>query len=262
MALRQDRGATRETPRKGPARTIGLVLVSALVFAGILIVRLPASWVIGRVGHGVACSSASGSIWDGYCSELRVSGTSFGQVTWQVQPASLLSGRLAAHLTMMRGNAQARADAAVTWNGTVTARDLTADLPLDSTLMAVLPPAVAGTLHLALRRIEVTRTGVIRRLRGRIEVHNLVDSSGQVTPLGSFEVTFPGGTGEPTGRLRDLGGPLWLEGTLRLTRQPGYDLHALVAARESAVPSLVTALEYLGSPDAEGRRPFALSGTY
>jgi len=53
-------------------------------------------------------------------------------------------------------------------------------------------------------------------------------------------VTFPGGPGEPTGKLRDLNGPLAVEGTLRLTRQPGFELEGLVAARPAPRPSCST----------------------
>ena len=75
-------------------------------------------------------------------------------------------------------------------------------------------------------------------------------------------MTFPGGPGEPTGKLRDLDGPLAVEGTLRLTRQPGFELEGLVAPRAGAEPALINNIRYLGSPDATGRRPFSVAGTF
>ncbi|MBW4053198.1 MAG: type II secretion system protein N [Proteobacteria bacterium] len=75
-------------------------------------------------------------------------------------------------------------------------------------------------------------------------------------------MTFAGGTGEPTGELRDLGGPLSVQGKVVLTAQPGYDLSGYVTPRPSAVPALIHAIEFLGTPDAQGRRRFALSGSY
>jgi len=75
-------------------------------------------------------------------------------------------------------------------------------------------------------------------------------------------VTFPGGSAEPIGKLRDLDGPLAVEGSLRLTRQPGFDLEGLVAPRSGAAPELVNNIRYLGSPDATGRRPFSVAGTF
>ena len=68
--------------------------------------------------------------------------------------------------------------------------------------------------------------------------------------------------GEPTGKLRDLDGPLAVEGTLRLTPQPGYELEGLVAPRRGAPPEIVSSLPFLGAPDATGRRPFSVVGTF
>jgi hypothetical protein len=104
--------------------------------------------------------------------------------------------------------------------------------------------------------------GVLRQLQGRIEVHDLEDLSGGATPLGSYVIEFPAGaTGDPVGKLHDLDGPLAVEGTMRLTPQPGFDLQGEVTARPGAPPELINNIRFLGSPDALGRRPFGVSGT-
>jgi hypothetical protein len=75
-------------------------------------------------------------------------------------------------------------------------------------------------------------------------------------------IEFPAAPGgEPVGKLRDLDGPLAVEGTMRLTRQPGFDLQGEVTARPGAPPALINNIRFLGSPDALGRRPFGISGT-
>jgi len=99
-------------------------------------------------------------------------------------------------------------------------------------------------------------------LKGTLEANNLVDRSGYVTPIGSYAVTFPGGGPQPTGNVQDTGGPLAVAGTLVLTSQPGYDLSTYVTPRPSATQPLINAIEFLGSPDAQGRRQFAMQGTY
>jgi len=47
-----------------------------------------------------------------------------------------------------------------------------------------------------------------------------------------------------------------------LTPAPGFELEGFIAARNGAPPELVNSLRFLGSPDATGRRPFSLSGTF
>ena len=142
-----------------------------------------------------------------------------------------------------------------------TARNLSADLPLDPALLPAVPPTLHGRAHVQLALAELQH-GIVRQLQGRIEARNLEERSGNNTALGSYAVSFPGGSGDQVGTLRDLEGPLALEGTLRLTPAPGFELEGFIAARNGAPPELVNSQRFLGSPDATGRRPFSLSGTF
>ncbi len=245
-----------------PAKSkLWIALPAVLAFAVIVLARLPASWVIASPPAPISCATVEGSIWSGTCSGLTVHGTSVGDLTWQVHPARLLAGKLAAQVAVTRGDSSARADVEVGLNKSVTARNIAVDMPLDPTLIRQLPANLRGNAHvdLALARIE---NGVITELQGRIEAHDLEQRGGNTTPLGSYSVTFLGGSGEPRGQLRDLGGPLAVEGALRLTRGPGFELQGLVAVRPGASAELAKDIQYLGSPDAQGRRPFSLAATF
>ncbi len=243
-------------------KRLSIILLAVLVFAAVLLWHLPAGWVVPELAPELTCASVAGTLWNGYCSGARVRGVALDQLTWQVHPRALLRGRLSAQLAAVRGTASASGEVSVSRHGPLRARDLHARLPLEPALLPILPPYITGTLEADIARLKVARDGAVERLQGRVTVRHLIDSSGEVTPLGSFAVTFPDSPDEPVGRLHDLGGPLALTGTLRLTGQPGYVLRAQVAARAGAAPSLLQALQYLGAPDADGRRPFALAGTY
>ncbi|MHB8814533.1 MAG: type II secretion system protein N [Steroidobacteraceae bacterium] len=240
-----------------------VIILVVVAFAAIVLARLPASWVLPTSGANFSCGSVEGSLWSGYCSNLTVQGAALGDVTWQLRPVRLFVGKLAAHIDLEHPPAtSARGDVEMGLGGTVTARNLTASLPLDPRVLPVVPPTLTGSLHLDLALARVTKKGVVSSLQGRIEAHDLVDRSGYVTPLGNFAVTFPGGASQPRGDLEDIGGPLAVQGTLVLTPQPGYDLSGYVTPRATASQALVNAIEILGSPDAQGRRQFGMSGTY
>jgi general secretion pathway protein N len=244
-------------------RTVTVIILVVVAFAAIVLARLPASWVLPTSGANFSCGSVEGSLWSGYCSNLTVQGAALGDLTWQLRPARLFVGKLAAHIDLEHPPAtSARGDVEMGLGGTVTARNLTASLPLDPRVLPGVPPTLTGSLHLDLALAKVTKKGVVSSLQGRIEAHDLVDRSGYVTPLGNFSLTFPGGTPQPTGDLEDVGGPLAVQGKLILTPQPGYALSGYVTPRPSANQALVNAIQFLGSPDAQGRRQFALSGTY
>jgi general secretion pathway protein N len=242
-------------------RPLWIALLAAVAFVVIVLARMPAAWVVPARGPQWACTSIDGSLWSGACVGLTVSGTPLGDLTWELHPLRLAAGRLAAHVTVSHGPADAAADVELTFGQRLTAHNVVADLPLDPALVPSVPPNLHGRAHVELALAEVQR-GVIRQLQGRIEARNLEERSGNNTALGSYSVSFPGGSGDPVGTLRDLEGPLALEGTLRLTPAPGFELEGVVAARQGAPPELVNSLRFLGSPDATGRRPFSLSGTF
>jgi hypothetical protein len=141
---------------------------------------------------------------------------------------------------------------------------VTLDLPLTSALVSSLPAGAHARVTGKLARLDWTGK-YLEALQGEIDIVNFVGAQGQ--NFGSYQAVFAPATGAsstaaPTGVVHDLGGPLALDATLQLTRDPGYVLQGQVAARPSAPPDLANELQYLGSPDPSGRRPFSLSGTF
>ncbi|MBS0366617.1 MAG: type II secretion system protein N [Proteobacteria bacterium] len=239
-----------------------LILAGVLAFALVLFLRMPAAWVVPAHGKGYACGAIEGSLWSGTCSGLAVQQAALGNASWQLLPARLLRGRLAAQVSLNGGAIHAQGDIEAGLNGSLTARRLTADLPLDPAWVPGLPAGLTGRASADLALLAVQGTA-ITQIVGRIEVRDLTDHSAGAVPLGSYSVDFPAAeSGDPTGHVRDLEGPLAVDGTLRLTRQPGFDLSGLVMARPGAPPQLVDNLRFLGSPDASGRRSFSITGSF
>jgi general secretion pathway protein N len=243
-------------------RAILLALVALLAFAGILLARAPAKWMAGFLPASVQCAQIAGTIWNGRCSGLVSGGMPLGQLTWKLHPLRLFSGKLASHVDLTRADGFVRGEFVSSFDGKdITARDLSATLPLDRSLAPQFPPNLSGkgTAQLALLHVK---DGVITAVRGRVEAHGLEQRGNQRYRLGDYAVTFPGGDGEPTGALESLSGPLDVKGTLRLTNEPGYAVEGTVAAGPDADPQLARQLEYLGTPDGQGRRPFSVAGTF
>ncbi len=241
-------------------------MLAVVAFAAIVIARLPASWVIPAPPSAVACTAVDGSIWSGSCTGLTAQGSAVGDVTWDIHAARLLTGKLSATITLTRPTGTVHGDFDVGLDKSVTAHNVQAAFPLDREVMSFLPPnlrTLHGTANANIAFAHFVKDK-ITQLQGRIELHDLEnhDQDGTMS-LGSYALTFPGGSGEPTGQLRDLGGPLAVEGTVRLTQdQPGFDVQGYVTPRADAAPSLVSNLQYLGSPDAQGRRQFGSTVTF
>ncbi len=239
-------------------------VLAVLAFGVILVARLPASWIIPAPPAPIACTTVDGSLWNGVCGGLVYQGRTLGDVRWSLHPLKLLSGRVAAHVVLNRGTgtnqaSSAEGDVEVGFSGkNITARDLKADAAVDDELRSQLGLDINYllNLHADLKLIRVDGKQV-QEIRGLIEARDIRERGPKGTQFGGYSVTFPGGPGEQVGKLRDLGGgPLSVEGTARLTNEPGVEVHGLVAPHAGASPDLLDALRYLGSPDAQGRREF------
>ncbi|MGH8258092.1 MAG: type II secretion system protein N [Steroidobacteraceae bacterium] len=256
------------------AGAITAVALAAFVIG--VIARFPARWATAALPRGTSCPRLSGTLWSGTCVGLIADGTQVGDIAWTVHPLRLLTGALSADVAVSRPSVSARARIDLSPGGSMTAHAVRADLALDHALLPELPPSTHGTAHVDLTTLHWNGKR-ITGIAGQIDVTGLTGQQGE--PLGDYRLLFPGpgrgasaaaGAGrtrdgtssDPVGRLTDTGGPLAVEGTVRLTPEPGYVVEAQVAPRAGAPPDIVNALRFLGTPDAQGRRPFSLAGTF
>jgi general secretion pathway protein N len=244
-------------------RIVWISLLAILAFAIILLVRFPAQWAARWLPPGTSCNQLSGTVWNGACSGLVAQGVQVDSASWQVHPVALLSGKVSAHIELLRGTNFVRTDVEA-GSSRITARHLTADLPLDRALIPQLPPGLAGVAKANLEWLQLEK-GALTGLQGDLEGHDLVViDEGQRLAIGAYRVSFPAPEAgkDPVGQLRSLSGPLDVTGTLRLTRPPGFAVEGLVAIHPDAPPVLAQKIAQLGSPDAQGRRPFGFENTF
>jgi general secretion pathway protein N len=240
------------------------IILAVIAFAVVLLVRFPARWLGPLLPRGLQCQQLDGSAWNGSCTGLSSAGAGLGDVTWNLQVLPLLRARLDLRLDLSGAGSNAHGDVALGLGGAVHGRDVTLDVPLTSALVSSLPAGAHARLQGKLARIEWTGK-YLSELQGELVIQDLVGSQGQA--FGSYQVSFPpdagsGAADTPSGEVHDSGGPLQLEATLQLTHDPGYLVQGRVAPRPSASADIVDMLKYLGSPDASGRRPFSLMGTF
>ena len=241
-------------------------VVAVLAFVVILVARLPASWLVPAPPAPIACTTVDGSLWNGICGGLVYQGKTLGDVRWTVHPLKLLSGRVAAHVVLNRGSgtsqpSSAAGDVEIGFSGkNITARDLKADVPLDDELRSLLNINYLGTLHADLKSVRAAGNA-LQEIHGVLEAHDLREPRG--ANFGGYSLTFPGGSGEQVGQLHDLGGgPLSVQGTVKITNPPGIVVQGLVAPGPKAPQSLQDDLRMLGSPDSQGRRMFSFETTF
>ncbi len=244
-----------------------------LLLAGIssyllfMLINLPASLLTTQLArHGVTSISTTGSVWHGQVTGLRVGMLNMGNAEWNIRLLPLLTARLAADIKLTQPNGFAQSRVSVGLTGRITFSDLSANLPLQAIVgSGGLPGGWIGTAQARFSELVLKDTWPIAA-HGTVDVVDLTGPARQPNNIGAYRLTFPAdvaGTADALfGKLEALdGAAIDVTGTLKLSADRSYLLDTKVAARGNAPQNIVQGMQYLGSPDAQGRRPFSVSGT-
>jgi general secretion pathway protein N len=238
-----------------------LGLAAYLAFA---LITLPASVVLDRLQpYGINTAGVSGTAWSGSAQVVQAGAVNLGALSWELRVLPLFALRAVADVEVRR------ADGFI--SGTVSAsRDrirlqkLTVALPLGALPPQVAPGGWTGSIDAELADLTLVN-GWPTSANGAVEVLDLTGPARRPLNIGSYRVTFPAPTTVPdalTGTLNDIGGQIQIAGTIQLkAADRSYLLEGLVATKPDAPPDLIRTLEFLGPPDAQGRRQFSVSGT-
>jgi len=243
-------------------RAIWISLLAIIGFAIILLVRMPASWLLGFLPPNIQCVDVTGTAWEGSCGSVAYNGTQLGNASWELHPAAIFRGKLAAFVDLTRGDDFVRGELEMGSGETFVAHDLQAQMPLDPPLVPELNSGFSGNVSVNLAHARIEK-GVIAALEGQVQSTSLYSKRDRMT-LGSYSVTFPKAAAntEPVGQVMALDGPLDFEGTLKLTRAPGWVIDGKVRTKPETPPEITKQLAYLGTPDPDGTRRLSLEGTF
>jgi general secretion pathway protein N len=238
---------------------VALGVAAYLIFA---LITLPASVIASRLPPDIVLAGVEGTAWNGRAPVVLVGGMQVGSVTWKLHALPLLTLKAKADVKVTRSDGFLQATVASGAVQEVSLTQLTGSLPLGSLPPNVVPGGWTGTLNLKLARLDL-QAGWPVRIDGTIEALDLTGPARKPAQLGSYKIIFPPElTGnELVGALADMGGPLEIAGNIRLSPDRSYVVEGSVAARPEASKSMTDSLQILGTPDAQGRRPFSLSGT-
>lgn len=240
------------------------VIAGTLVFLGVLVLYLPASWFASLLPPQARCAELGGSIWHGECLGLTYQGGRLGDATWNLAPLSALGGRMVGDVDV-RGALTARADLDLAFDGTGEVRNLRAQLSMDPTVFPQFPAQQRGRISASFERLLLGAGGMPREAQGTVELRDFRQVGLQPPELGSYGLTFDGtarADGTLVGQLRDLGGPFSLQGTLTLTPPNQYQGQGRIAGRSAEAENVVRLITFGAPPDASGHAPFTIEGSF
>jgi general secretion pathway protein N len=235
-----------------------LGVVAYLIFA---VATLPAQLLTSRLEPSIAAAGVHGTVWNGQAQVVQIGNARVGSVAWKLRALPLLIGRLQGDLKVTRVDGFAQGGFKARLSGAVEFHDLTASTPLTS--LSAGPGGWTGTVNAKLAKLALSNGWPVQA-EGTIEILDLTGPANRPANMGGYKITFPPGSSgdELVGALSDLGGPLNLAGNVRLKSDRSYVVEGAVAARPEAPQSVANSLQYLGPPEADGRRPFSIAGTF
>lgn len=247
-------------------RLVGYGFGAFVVF---LAATLPAEMVLPRLqAHGITAAGVSGSVWSGNAAALQVGSTNFGATQWSLNFLPLFTGKLSANVRVKRDDGSVQAKVSTGFGNHSSINDVQGSLPVSSLGGLGLPGGWQGDVRIKIPTIEL-ENGWPVRIVGTVDAVNLIGPANEPTALGNFRVDFADAKaaaaqagGGITGTLVSAGeGPLDVQGTLQLMPNRVYVVNAQVKTTASAPANITKALQYLGPPDAQGRRPLSVSGS-
>lgn len=250
-------------------RVRALLIVGLVTFLGFALLNVPARVAADLLPATVQAGMARGTLWAGELASLRVAGISLGRTRWQLHPAGLLLGRLDADLDTELPGGFARGRLVLGAGGSVALRNAEAVLPLAVLATPLRLPGLAGEASLKLSNLALDGqwvTAAVGELRAADVPLALPGMQAPGGASGSFQLLFDAPEVPPdgplVGQVTDLGGALEVSAELQLRPPTRYAVEGLVRPRPEAPEELTRGLVLLGAPDSEGRRPFALSGSF
>lgn len=239
-----------------------LGLAAYLLFA---VVTLPAQLLASRlVGQGVILSGVQGTVWGGRAEILQVAGTNIGTLEWDFRPLALFMAQLRADVKVGRPDGELSGQIDVQpFSGRITIGKLNGALPLSALPASVTQGTREGTLRANFSELVIEK-GFPSVAKGTVQALNVVMPRNP-TSIGSFEVKFPAAQPVPntlSGDLSSIEGPLRVVAVLQLkAADRSFLVEGTIGTQPNTPPEINRMLQYMGTPDAQGNRPFTVAGT-
>lgn len=233
-----------------------------VVFLLALVTQAPAALMAPVLrSAGLNAGSFAGSVWRGEARPVSAGSLRIERLRWQLRPAALLIGRLDSRIDAELAQGFVSGEVGLSLTGRLLLRELEGAGPL-----AAFAPGLAPGGEIAVQLAEVVwHDDWPESAIGTVRLANLslgIPGEGRGSYVARFDAAdIP--PGEPlSGELVDGGGPLEINGTLRLTPPRNYEITGTARARPGAPAELGQMLQMAGPVRADGSHEFSLAGSF
>ncbi|MBI3771855.1 MAG: type II secretion system protein N [Gammaproteobacteria bacterium] len=238
-------------------RIVGYTALGVVTYLGFLVATFPAERALNAMRsqmQNVYFQGVSGSVWRGHANTLQLRDQSFEQFAWHLRLLPLLIGRVDLGFEFDGNGRTGEGVAALSANGSVSFHDVDVRLPMADVdqYLGLGPLALNGMVELKFESAKFEQSR-LTAATGTMRWQNASLPGSPPLALGGFELTLSNDEGAVKGVLKDLGGPVQLEGTVHLRPDGTYQFRGKISTRSTAVPAVTQALALLGSPGSDGK---------
>lgn len=246
-------------------------IFAVVVYLFFLVSNLPASIAVSFISDNpqlkrqLQISAVSGSIWSGSAASVQVAGLNLGRVKWDLNLLPLLLGEVNAYINFNNAAGSAglisgSGTVAVSLGGEISLTKFSAAFSIDALapLMYGMPARFGGDV-----RLHIYEMTLLQGKRINIKSRTVISNASLVSPQKiNYGDVLVQSSAQALGShfiLTDQGGPLILDGKIKLKGNGIYALNFGLGARDSASSDLANGLRFLGQRDSTGKYHYKMN---
>jgi general secretion pathway protein N len=203
------------------------VILGVVLLAVFVIINIPAIWggyLLTR-GTGLALSGVTGSLWNGRASLASFSqndkNISLGQLSWRLQPLSLISLSPCAHVKTGYDEQEFAGEICVSLNGGIKIQDAQASFPV-TLLQSQIPVPIQGMLMMKIESLKL-KGDVLTQLKAKADwMGARINNGANWLDIGNYSADLKdNGSNGVRAQLVELAGPIDVDLQIELTAPSG-----------------------------------------
>ena len=202
--------------------------------------------------QSVRTQTLEGTIWTGKISGLNISGMDLGQLTWNLNPLSLLFGQLEMDARLNGSNKELQGQFIFDTDGSIHAQSVNGTLQATELSPFTLPVSLQGALILKIKTLQF-QPGKKLSIEGELRWNDASIDMVQTVELGKLHALIQP---TPTGivlKVKNSDSALAVDGTINLDMNGLYQTNLGLFNRDPKRQDITMIVEMIGQPNATGR---------
>lgn len=237
-----------------------LLAVGAITLVAGLALMFPArvayQWFAPR---DAVLNGVGGTVWSGRAAQASLSGVYLRDLSWQIRPLSLLSGKVAMAVEATPAAGFVESTVVFSPGGTIEFENLQGSVPLQSFEELAGMPGLRGSASVQFERLSF-RDGLPVAADGVLTVSSLVAPTIFRDAIGGYRAEFSTQASGIVASVEDTDGVVDLAGSFQVRQDRTYQFIAQLAPKANTPERLGQQMRFLGTPNERGQYQLRLEG--